>query len=100
MNDVIKKAIDEMKRTLNIFQSDPDITEICLNNLIEVLERPRGNFGRTHFGKWYERFIENSLSNYRPNDDGYFIISQDEYRHALDTAIRMGERHNVAPSNR
>jgi hypothetical protein len=100
MNDVIKTAIDDLQETLKILKSDPDIAEVRLNNILELLERPRGNFGRTHFGKWYERFIENSLSNHRPNDDGYFTISQDEYRHALDMAIRMGERHNAAPSNR
>jgi hypothetical protein len=100
MNDAIKTAIDEVKKALDIIQSDPNTADVCLNNIIELLERPRGNFGRNHFGKWYERFIENSVLYYRPNDDGYFIISQDEYRHALDMAIRMGERHNAAPSNR
>jgi hypothetical protein len=97
MNDVIKTAIDKIEKTLKILKSDPDTAGINLNNLLDFLERP--GFGRTHFGKWYERFIENSVSNHSPNDDGYFIISQDEYRHALDMAIRMGERHNDDPSN-
>jgi hypothetical protein len=61
-------------------------------------EKKQSTYGKTHIGKWYEKFVEKSLAGHEPNDDGYFIMKADEYRHILDFVFRYAEQHRAKVS--